>query len=190
MEVSAAVDQGKASCIPSKMSSHSRGASQHWARAPTQGQGLHRHGAWCCHLALQQQHLEAWHIHVTSVGRSCAVPWDCQRKTEVHLFCFWKGKKKKTTLKKYSLRCKDACTWYCLGHPRSCHSLAPRRVWFQWQQDTLHTARTSTVPVQPGENSLSAPVTNLWLYSPQLLQSVVAYIQAASSVLLGLLPRQ
>lgn len=53
------------------------------------GRGLHRHSARCCHLALQQRRLETWHIHVTSVGRSCVVSLTvCQRKTKVYAFFF------------------------------------------------------------------------------------------------------
>lgn len=69
------------------------------ARASVQGRGLHRHGAQCCHLALQQHRLETWHIHIMSVGRSCEVPpTACQKKTEVRWFflfvCFAFKKKK------------------------------------------------------------------------------------------------
>lgn len=163
--------------------------------SPSTGKGIRaKPSARLCHLALQQRCLETWHIHVTSVGRSCVVSLTvCQRKPQVCfviVFVLLLKRKKKTTCKKYSLRCKDACTLYCLGHPCTRHPRVPRRVRFQWQQDTLCVAGTSTVPVQPGESSLSAPVTNPSLYSPQLLRSVVVCIRAASSVPLDLLPRQ
>lgn len=61
---------GEASRIPSETSGCSQGASP---RAPVRGQDG-RHGAGRCHPPLQQRRSEAWHIHLTSVGRSRVVP--------------------------------------------------------------------------------------------------------------------
>lgn len=105
------------------------------------------------------------HSHNICRKDLCGPSAVCQGKTRsssFFLFHFAFKKKKKNPVKKYSLRCKDACTLYCLGHPLA-H--VTRRFLGESGSNGSRTpclsTRMSTVPIQPGESSLSVPVTNL-----------------------------